>query len=221
MSAPIQYRVSEVYPTIQGEGELAGTPVVVLRLQGCGVGCPWCDTKHSWDENGSPRGAVPARATAAELVALVEKEARDGRCIGWVLLTGGEPAEQDLSELFVALKGAGFRIMLETSGTASGHLKDVALVDHVTVSPKQGMPGGKPIVQEAIDTASELKFVVGKRQDISAIDAFIVQFGVRGGMRVSLQPVSQSVSATKLAVDECIRRGWHLSIQQHKVLELP
>ena len=41
-------RVNEVFETIQGEATFTGSPSVFLRLQGCPVGCGWCDTKHTW-----------------------------------------------------------------------------------------------------------------------------------------------------------------------------
>ena len=44
----MKYPINEVFETVQGEGTYTGTPAVFLRLQGCGVGCPWCDTKHTW-----------------------------------------------------------------------------------------------------------------------------------------------------------------------------
>ena len=42
-------RIAETFYSIQGEGATAGLPAVFVRLQGCTVGCGWCDTKYSWD----------------------------------------------------------------------------------------------------------------------------------------------------------------------------
>jgi organic radical activating enzyme len=36
------------YDTIQGEGVTAGMPAAFLRLQGCHLGCSYCDTKEVW-----------------------------------------------------------------------------------------------------------------------------------------------------------------------------
>jgi len=41
--------VNEIFETIQGEATFTGTPAVFIRLQGCPVGCGWCDTKHTWE----------------------------------------------------------------------------------------------------------------------------------------------------------------------------
>ena len=35
-----------VYWTIQGEGHFVGEPMVFIRLAGCSVGCPKCDTNY-------------------------------------------------------------------------------------------------------------------------------------------------------------------------------
>jgi 7-carboxy-7-deazaguanine synthase len=49
-------RIAEIFHSIQGEGPTAGLPAVFVRLQGCSVGCRWCDTRYSWD----PAGGRPA-----------------------------------------------------------------------------------------------------------------------------------------------------------------
>ena len=36
------------YLSINGEGTLAGYPVIFIRVQGCKVGCNYCDSKYTW-----------------------------------------------------------------------------------------------------------------------------------------------------------------------------
>ena len=44
-----QYPVNEIFQSIQGEGYFTGVPAIFVRLQGCPVGCAWCDTQHTWE----------------------------------------------------------------------------------------------------------------------------------------------------------------------------
>ena len=48
MSVLTTLNINEMFETIQGEGAHTGIPSIFVRLQGCPVGCPWCDTKHTW-----------------------------------------------------------------------------------------------------------------------------------------------------------------------------
>ncbi len=43
----MQYPINEMFQTLQGEGYFTGVPAIFIRLQGCPVGCAWCDTKHT------------------------------------------------------------------------------------------------------------------------------------------------------------------------------
>lgn len=53
----MQYPINEMFQTLQGEGYFTGVPAIFIRLQGCPVGCAWCDTKHTWEKRGS--GSLP------------------------------------------------------------------------------------------------------------------------------------------------------------------
>ncbi len=46
----MQYPINEMFQTLQGEGYFTGVPAIFIRLQGCPVGCAWCDTKHTWEK---------------------------------------------------------------------------------------------------------------------------------------------------------------------------
>lgn len=220
------YRVNNIYPTVQGEGVMTGVPMVLLRLHGCGVGCPWCDTRETWhvdsaNKVSSIEAALGANAnwceaSPSELAAYI---ARNHAGPKWVMVTGGEPADQDLEALVHALHDAHFKVALETSGTANGHLW--AAFDWVCVSPKIDMPGGKKILREAIESADEIKMVVGKQADIDKLEGLLEQCRTKDNVAICLQPVSQSTKATQLCLQTVQQRGWRLSIQTHKYLDLP
>ena len=145
-------RLNEFYPCIQGEGKFTGTPMWLIRLQGCDVGCPWCDTKESWQEGGKevePATFIPALSAT-------------NPAIRWAMITGGEPCLQDLKPLTTALYAAGLHTSLETSGTEplSGTF------DWVTISPKINMPGKKRVLVEVLRQADEVKMPVGCQLDI-------------------------------------------------------
>ena len=201
-----------------------GVAMVLLRLHGCAVGCPWCDTKETW-----------AFVAGAEVQALEQALGANPRysCMSpaqivdylranhpgpkWVLVTGGEPAQYDLVPLVAALHEAGYRAALETSGTETGHLN--ADFDWVCVSPKIDMPGGKQVKPEALACADEIKHVVGIQADVDRLDSLLAQTTLKDGVQICLQPVSLSPRATQLCIETVQARGWRLSVQMHKLLD--
>ena len=103
----ISGRVAETFYSIQGEGATAGQPAIFVRLQGCSVGCGWCDTKYSWDPDAGREVSLPALLD--EVAAFPCRR---------VVVTGGEPLESALlAPLTDALAGRGYAVEVETSGT--------------------------------------------------------------------------------------------------------
>jgi 7-carboxy-7-deazaguanine synthase len=39
--------ISEIFHSLQGEGELTGVPSVFVRTSGCNLRCNWCDTPYA------------------------------------------------------------------------------------------------------------------------------------------------------------------------------
>ena len=73
-------RISEIFYSVQGEGELTGIPSVFVRTSGCNLRCGWCDTPYaSW----APEGP---EMTIEAILAEVQKHPTR-----YVVLTGGEP----------------------------------------------------------------------------------------------------------------------------------
>lgn len=220
------YAVNDIYPSIQGEGRMTGTPMVILRLQGCEVGCQWCDTKETWFKDLTKQGkSIPdilgksdqwAYIRSVELSEYINNVRGN---IQWVLLTGGEPSNHNLSYLVRHLSGYGIKVQLETSGTEDGHLG--LPIDWVTVSPKYRMPGRKKIIPEVVRTADEIKMVITKRKDFDLLERLLEHCKVDPDRTmIGIQPVSLSEKVTKLCVEMAMNKGWNLSIQTHKYLEI-
>jgi 7-carboxy-7-deazaguanine synthase len=110
-----------IFWTIQGEGHLRGMQMCFVRLAGCSVGCPGCDTDYRKQEMATPE-EIAARADA-----VVPHAARER----WVWITGGEPTDHRLDALIEALRARRFSIALATSG----HREVQAQVDWLSVSP--------------------------------------------------------------------------------------
>lgn len=219
----VKYPVNDLYTCVQGEGVQTGVPMVLLRLQGCAVGCPWCDTKETWemaaqnerDSLAEALGATPQYAylNAAEIIETI-REKHEGP--QWVLVTGGEPAQYDLRPLVKAIHQVGLKAALETSGTELGHVE--AGFDWVCVSPKMNMPGGKKVRAEAFRVADEVKHVIGRHQDVVELDALLASLTLKPETQICLQPVSLSQKATALCLETVQERGWRLSVQMHKYI---
>src|ERR1700761_5037529 len=101
--------ISEIFHSIQGEGELTGVPSVVCRASGCNLRCSWCDTKYaSWNPEGE---TIPLAEVAHRVLAYPSRH-----CV----LTGGEPmAASEIPALAEQLRAAGRHITIETAGTIS------------------------------------------------------------------------------------------------------
>jgi 7-carboxy-7-deazaguanine synthase len=216
--------VNETFTTIQGEATWTGRPPIFIRLQGCTVGCPWCDTKHTWRLDEASRVEVqealtkPQSGTAAWALASVDdliRRCRDARPISHVVITGGEPCAYDLRPLTGMLLAGGFSVQVETSGT---YPVLVTPGTWVTLSPKVDMPGGRMVLTQAISRADEIKHPVGKEADLDALAEILARR--RGALSppcpVWLQPLSLSPKATAFAAEACKANGsWRLSIQGH------
>lgn len=219
----IYYKINEVFQTIQGEGAFTGTPSIFLRLQGCPVGCSWCDTKHTWtiaDNLQQDAQQILAKQDDSEhwfsgdaqaLLALLQTQ---GYTAKHAVITGGEPAMYDLRPLTAVLLQHNFTVQIETSGTFDIR---VAAGTWLTVSPKINMRGGYPVLATAIQMADEIKHPVATENHIVELDE-VLEHGTKPGCLIYLQPISQLPRATKLAINTCLQRNWRLSLQTHKYL---
>ena len=224
MSHYTTLKINEMFETIQGEGAHTGIPSVFVRLQGCPVGCPWCDTKHTWTlDTAHLIDATDVLAKTAESETHFETDAEglltlfeeEGYVARHVVITGGEPCMYDLDEVTMLLHQQGFTTQIETSGTYEVKCHPDTWV---TVSPKVNMKGGYEVLTSALERANEIKHPVAMEKHIEELDALLDRLPEGHKVDVCLQPISQQTRATALAVETCIQRNWRLSLQTHKFI---
>ena len=177
--------ISEIFYSVQGEGELVGVPSVFVRTSGCNLRCAWCDTPYaSWHPEGETM-------TVEEIVARVLAfPARH------VVLTGGEPmAARDIHALAAQLHAHGKHITIETAGTLP---PEGIACDLASLSPKlrnsTPVPGtisdawierhertrlqSEIICQWIAGHDCQLKFVVETAVDLEEIRALLAALSV-------------------------------------------
>jgi 7-carboxy-7-deazaguanine synthase len=226
----MSYKIKEIFYTLQGEGGQTGRAAVFCRFTGCNLWtgrekdrakaiCQFCDTDFV-GTNGLNGGRFKTAAEVAAKVNEVWEEAISGKnpkyteggqkikkVRKYVVCTGGEPALQLDAALVAAFHAIGFEIAIETNGTiplAEG-------IDWVCVSPKAG-------TDIVVLRGSELKLVfpqVGaepERFDNLAFDNFYIQ-----PMDSPLQKIH-----AQMALQFCLQNPqWKLSLQTHKILDIP
>ncbi len=172
--------ISEIFHSLQGEGELTGVPSVFIRTSGCNLRCRWCDTKYaSWEPEGT-------QLSVEAIVAEVQRHPA-----AHVVLTGGEPMlARELPALAATLRTLGKHLTIETAGTVppGGIACDLA-----SLSPKlvhaTPLPGEidsawiarheatrlQPAILRAWLSAypSQLKFVISTPEDLAEVQSLI------------------------------------------------
>ncbi len=196
------FPVMEHFYTIQGEGNFSGAPAYFVRLGGCDVGCVWCDVKDSWDAAKHPTMDIETIVAHCKIA-----KAKI------VVITGGEPAMYNLAKLTEALKIAGFRTHIETSGAYSltGHW------DWICFSPKKFK---KPLIEVAT-LANELKVIVFNKSDF--LWAAEHQKLVMQDCMLFLQPEWGREKEMNPLIINFVKENteWRISLQTHKYLNIP
>jgi 7-carboxy-7-deazaguanine synthase len=207
--------VHSIFETIQGEGPNCGQPSIFIRLAGCNLQCPACDTDYTQGR---------AKKTVSGILEEVEAAGP------WKLavLTGGEPFRQNIAPLVSRLLTRGFRVQIETNGTLFN--KDLPYnTIEIVCSPKT--PNINPNLYNHI---TALKYVV-RAGSVDPEDGLpIITLGHDCGKKVFrarawpsnrlyVQPEDeQDDEKNKLnlqaCVNSCMKFGYTLQLQIHKLI---
>jgi len=209
------YKVKEIYYTLQGEGAQSGRAAVFCRFSGCNLWsgreedrskaiCQFCDTNF-WGTDGVEGGHYSSPASLSEKVAQLWPSDAVGS--PYVVLTGGEPMLQVDEPLIDAFHKQGFEVAIETNGT----LQVPSSIDWICVSPK----ANAPLVQTY---GNELKLVYPQP------NAMPSQFEQLAFDHFYLQPMDGPNGAenTQNTIAFCMAHPkWRLSLQTHKLIGIP
>ena len=215
-------KYSEIFYSIQGEGQLVGLPSVFFRTSYCNLRCIWCDTPYtSWqpeDKDISVEDAV---------VAILAYDCQQ------VVITGGEPFMQakELTGLCQQLHRQGQHITIETNGTLFQQVE----ADLLSISPKlansnpatsnhhfqqhQRLRINQPVLRQFLDQYNcQLKFVVETEPDLVEIQQLQQEMQIPSSTIV-LMP--QGITSDQIQgkqnwmVEICKQHGYRYSPRLH------
>lgn len=216
--------VHSFFLTIQGEGPYAGRRAFFIRLAGCNLQCPGCDTEYTDIRN---------NLTIESIWDYMRKEGIGPRRTV-VVITGGEPFRQNILPLVRLLRSHMFDVQIETNGTLYpyGESKEIFDLATVVCSPKTGK-----VHQAFYQHGNFWKYVVmsGDMADdglpIHALQHSVGRQGVQRppfGATVYVQPMdmgndsdearSQNERNLGAAVESVMEHGYTLCLQQHKII---
>lgn len=213
----MNYKVVEIFTSINGEGQKAGELAVFIRFAGCNLNCNYCDT--AW-----------ANQTDVPYVVMNEHEIvqriQDAG-VKNVTITGGEPLLQPgMKELLNVIgECLDVRVEIETNGS-------IGIKDYLNLPvrpcftldyklPGSGMNGAmKTENYKYLMPEDTVKFVVSDEEDLEYARKIISEYHLQGRCGIYLSPVFGKIEAVKI-VDYMMKyklNQVHVQLQLHKFI---
>lgn len=189
--------INDLFFTVQGEGFHAGRRALFVRMPFCDLACDFCDTEFNSFE----------RYTIDAFNAFMDKEPT----CSFAVITGGEPMmHKHTPKVIELLKARGYEIACESNG----RWPILKGIDFATVSPKGQAKEPFYIHPDAMQKASEFKYVVDHAFDWNMLD----RHDVTDGRRYSLSPEFTDFQGNVAMILQFMEThpGWRLSLQTHK-----
>ena len=199
----IKIKVSEIFTSFQGEGPYIGTPATFLRLYGCNLNCPWCDTDISTYEMLSVDDVAEILMTQMEF-----------NNINLLVITGGEPTLQmeEIKRLIKELP-EDIKIQLETNGSIFEYIPEIEYV----ISPKED----KEKVFENYYKYDNVffKFVITCEEDIDEVISIKNKYGYDKTIWLQGEFSRDALMADLIRENFPRLKNIKLSVQTHKYLK--
>jgi 7-carboxy-7-deazaguanine synthase len=202
-------KITEIFRSLQGEGDAVGFPTVFVRLTGCPLRCQYCDTAYAFT-GGQWWSLDDIVSRVAEL------EVRH------VCVTGGEPLSQrNCLPLLQRLCDAGYEVSLETSGALPVAEVDPRVRRVVDVKTPASGESARNLLGQlgALNARDQIKFVICDRADYEWSRELLRDSALQGPAMVLFSPSHEQLPARQLA-DWILedRLPVRLQLQLHKIL---
>jgi 7-carboxy-7-deazaguanine synthase len=224
-----EYYVSEIFRSLQGEGNYAGVNALFVRFQLCNLRCAWCDTKYTWTAHSDEYKSYSKEELSAIISEAPSKH---------IIFTGGEPALYRLD-------------LLATDPSKKYHVETSGSIDPLQPYEKR-LPDGTFVKREAMDESvikrfnwvispklkhskqwtdinslkywtekeyAVFKFVIKEITDIDETDALCLEAPIeKDRVYLSLEGKTLESQIKPQMAEEIIARGYHFSPRLHVLL---
>lgn len=213
----INYKVVEIFESINGEGKKAGQLALFIRFQKCNLNCSYCDTKWA-NSDDSPY-------TLMNLEELYKKVVESG--IKNVTITGGEPLLQENIEIFLKklAENPEINIEIETNGSINlkrvGEIKNAPSFTMDYKLPKSNMEKFMDLENfKYLKEKDTVKFVVSNIDDLERAREIIEKYSLVEKCAVYISPVFGKIELSSMVdfMKKYKMNGVNMQLQIHKII---
>lgn len=211
------FKVVEIFESINGEGRRVGQLAIFIRLQKCNLNCSYCDTRWA---NGDD-----APYTLMSEDEIYDRILKSG--IKNITLTGGEPLLHKDVEILLEKIGNNPNLSLEIETNGSIELEKFSKLKNPPLfTMDYKLPSSKMENKMCLDNFKYLtlkdtvKFVVGTIEDLKKAKEIIERYSLIGKCAVYFSPVFNSIDPVEIV--EFMKKnrlnGVNLQLQIHKFI---
>lgn len=213
----INYKVVEIFESINGEGKKAGQLALFIRFQKCNLNCSYCDTKWA-NSDDSPY-------TLMNLEELYKKVVESG--IKNVTITGGEPLLQENIEIFLKklAENPEINVEIETNGSINlkrfGEIKNAPSFTMDYKLPKSNMEKFMDLENfKYLKEKDTVKFVVSNIDDLERAREIIEKYSLVEKCVVYISPVFGKIELSSMVdfMKKYKMNGVNMQLQIHKII---